>query len=250
MGKKLSRASLQFRYTVAQSAKLRQAFHGAGMLHSADWPKTLNVITDCARVALAKQALAEPRRTAKNPQFRPYAGEAMRQLTCVAHESEALLKACKGLHPSIEVLLHSCLENQYVEPGLEAELRPLLRLGPTRLHLLLGALYESAVRAAVSLPSMPHLFQRTGAPKQEAVHWFVLALCNIYQEATGKLPSMGYNPYRSRAAGHFYNVAAAGLVPLALIPESSVGNFVRAGCQQYQNVVLGPSKRKVKTPRS
>ncbi len=250
MGNKSSSSNPPFRYTAARSAKLRQAFHGAGMPRSADWPKTLNVITDCARVALAKQALAEPRRTAKNPQFRPYAGEAMRQLTCVAHESGALLEACKGLHPSIEGLLHSCLENQYVEPGLEAELRPLLRLGPTRFHLLLGALHESTVRAAVSLPSMPHLFQRTGAPKQEAVHWFVLALCNIYQEATGTLPSMGYNHHQNRPTGHFYNVAAAALVPLELIPESSVGNFVRAGCQQYRNMVLGHSKRKVKTPRS
>ncbi len=250
MGKKLSRASLPFRYTLAQSATIRRALHRAGMPHSADWPKTLNVITDCARVALAKQASAEPRRKAKNPQFRPYVGEATSQLKRVARESGALLKACNGLHPSIEGLLHSCLENQYVEPDLEAELRLLLRLGPTRLRLLLGALYESAVRAAVSLPSMPYLFQWTGAPKKEAVHWFVLALCNIYQEATGTLPSMGYNPYQHQASGHFYNVAAAALAPLALIPESSTGNFVRAGCKQYRNAVLGPSKRKVKTPRS
>jgi hypothetical protein len=230
----LARPAL-FRYTQPQAKHILKALEQADLLEGINRQVVLDSVTSAARTALAQQAFPG----------RSYAGNVAKQLMRVAKESVALMEACDALPDSAESWLHAQLAKSYIEPNLEGALRPFYRLGPTRLHALLTALADAAIRVNSKLSKLrgarPY-FLPTGLRKETALQQFISDLCNIYHQFTDRLPGLTRPTDASITKGRFDLFVVAAVEPTKLAAGMKLDHSIRATASAYRNR-LGVSMR-------
>ena len=77
----------------------------------------------------------------------------------------------------------------------------------------------------------------TGAPKNYVIRRAVSALLDIFERATGVLPSLTYSSHHTKTAygGDFYPFAVASLTPIHLIPPKQLGSAILAGYKEWRD---------------
>ena len=208
-----------FTYSKVEATALIAPLEKVGL--QAGWARqrVLAVVTSCAHRALICKD-----RGASYPKL--YAGTARGQLRRLAKSVTALLGAFDSLAPEVQLLIDKHLDNYY-----DPQKRPLAaHLRTARISLLLRMLLtpirdatevqarylkpvdKSVLRRRELIERLPSRvrevieradcadrrvtpFPRKGAPRNEAVRLFALELCNVYHEATGKLPARRYSQH-------------------------------------------------------
>jgi hypothetical protein len=273
-----------FSYTKDQTNALKQALKNAGLKRDADWPRYLSAITQSMRVARHK---ATPPKRKEDVLI--YASKAARLLNRLIKALDATLQEYEGLgsalHSSVDHQLPMAfMRDPLLMASLPASERPVAEclLSSGRFPFALKAVREAAAMAAEPLrhagkpiavpkdvldmlpPKVAELveknasqrrhdglFQVTGAPKNHAIRDAVRSLWVIYDDATGKLPTMYSTAHGNDGyAGEFYKFAAAALGPTHLVDNKVLGSNVLFAYNEFRRwLKKDRPKKKVKTPR-
>lgn len=268
-----------FSYSRNQVAAIRESLERVSLPSDTDWPLVLHAITEIARSAQAKAEMDKPL----------YAGEASKQIRLLYKAMALAAESNDMLSVDMQQLMATELDCALEEPSLlrdsllRAE-RLVLRklLYGKRLSLLLTTIMRAAERVAVQLesagkvvplssplPARLHAsvrdavnraarqkrrpfggrFPHTGSPKEEAVCRAVPQLWSIYEEVTGKRPTIYPNSYDEAIDGYggqFYAFAKAALGPLRLVPARSLPSAIFQGYQKHRRAIrLQPSDAKI-----
>jgi hypothetical protein len=273
-----------FSYTKDQTNALKQALKNAGLKRDADWPRYLNAITQSMRVARHK---ATP--PSRKEDVLIYASKAARLLNRLIKALDATLQEYEGLgsalHSSLDYQLPMAfMRDPLLMASLPASERPVAEclLSSGRFPIALKAVREATAMAAeplrhagkpIAVPKdvldmLPPkfaelveknasrrrhdgLFQVTGAPKNHAIRDAVRSLWVIYDDATGKPPTMYSTAHGNDGyAGEFYKFAAAALGPTHLVDNKVLGSNILSAYNEFRRwLKKDRPEKKVKTPR-
>jgi hypothetical protein len=121
----------------------------------------------------------------------------------------------------------------------------------------LPASVREAITRAVRSKHRPFdgRFPHTGAPREEAVRWAVPRLGGLYQEVTGKQPTVYPNSHDGALDGYggkFYPFVEAALKPLRLVPGGSLSNAIYVAYKDHKASLLpeSPIQRRKKNRRT
>jgi hypothetical protein len=244
---------MPFSYTPDQANTLYSILRQRG-LSDAEWPRTLEAITQTVRRAQAAQI-----DQIDHPAV--YASPAAKQLMAVAQMVEQTRQAIDALPPSVLSALNDDLTRDlafWIPPSEQPAVERLLTTA--RFPLALGMVQRAAESAAAQLTGSPSdLAPTTGLPaevvatilasqrdhntvlglqvngrpkEEEPFRKAVLGFMQIYQDATGKDITMSASGGRKKRAlkasayeeerytGHFYQFVAAALGPARLVAQN------------------------------
>ena len=271
------RLPLNFRYNRKQAVAILQTLQNAGLQEKNDWPQYKTRITEIVHKALA---------IANAPPL-PYANQVAKQLDRLKKRLDDAAKCYSALTLEIQrridesvpsaTLIHPLLmasllpeERPIAERLLEPDMfllalnivssatslaaEPLRNAGKPAvvsqdLLSLLPLNVVETVKNHAAFPRKDRLYQATGAPKDYAIRYAVQALRLLYEEATGKRPTVYPTEHRGkgvpkkekeknvRYAGEFCEFAVAALTPVRLAPPTVLASRIHAATSEVRDAL-------------